>query len=196
MSIPANPAATGIQSWAWKHPAHRCDRRNHQTGCQARDASRNRDAAVGPGWNAFPSRDQSRVCSAILPDFAGYGVRRGFGQSGHRRDHPNPISGGAENNRTGGSHCEIGQDLPRIPSFPAFGEPERQLAAVSQAGGYPSHHKQRCQRGESDWAGAGKKQETGKTARHSPGSIDGVQGASQHREAQRHGRGDGQSFRG
>src|ERR1019366_4750302 len=90
----------------------------------------------------------------------------------------------------------IGQDLPGIPAFSLLGEPECQLPAVSQAGGYPSHQKQRGQRGESGWASPGKKQETGETARQSSGSVDPAQGGSQHREAQRHPGGDGQPFRG
>src|ERR1019366_5323285 len=90
------------------------------------------------------------------------GVGGGFGQSAHGRDQPKPVSGGAEDHRAEGCPRQVGQDLPGIPAFPLLGEPECKLTAVSQAGGYPGHQKQRRQRGESGWASPGKKQETGR----------------------------------
>ena len=176
MSIPANPAASGIQS-----SDGRIIPPTVATTAITRPAAK---PAMLPGIvmpPSVPAGTRSQVVisralyAAVLPDFAGHGVGRGFGQSRHRGDQPNPISGGAENNRGERSYRQIGQDLPGIPAFPALGEPERQLAAVSQAGGYPGHHKQGCERGESRWAGAGKKQETGKTPRQGSGAIDAAQ---------------------
>jgi hypothetical protein len=62
-------------------------------------------------------------------------------------------------------HGQIGQHLPCAPAFPAFGESERLLAAVSQARGRPGHGKQQGQRCEGRWTCSGKKQETGEAAR-------------------------------
>ena len=197
MSIPANPLATVIQSWDG-----RIIPPTVATAAIARPAAK---PAMVPGIvmppsvpaaDAFPRRNQSRVRAAVLPDFAGHGVSSRFCESCHCRDQPNPISGGAENDGTERSYCQIRQYLPSIPAFPALGEPECQLAAVSEARGYPGHQKQGCERDESRGAGAGKKQETGKTARQSSGAIDAAHGSSQHREAQRNGGSDCQPLRG
>ena len=178
-----------------KHPTHRCNRRHHQAGRQACDGSGNRDAAVGPCRDAFPGRNQPRLCAAVLPDFASHGVSSRFGESRRCRDQPNPISGGAENDGCERGYRQIRQHLPGIPAFPALGQPECQLAAVSKAGRYPGHHKQGCEGDESRRAYAGKKRETGETPRQSSGEIDAAHGSSQHREAQRHGRSACQSLR-
>ena len=197
MSIPANPAPTGIQNWLRGIiPPTAATAAIAEAGCQACDASGNRDAAVGACRDAFQvvinRASAPRDCPISLATVSVAASARAASAATSQTRFPVAL----KTTEPSGSHCEIGQNLPRIAAFPALGKPERQLAAVSQAGGCPGHHKQRCERGESGWAGAGKKQETGETARQRPGSIDAAQGASQHREAQRHGGGDGQPLRG
>ena len=163
---------------------------------QARDASGSRDAAVDARRNAFPCRDHPRVRAAVLSDFARHRVRRRFCQSRQRCHQPNTISAGAEDNRADRSHSQIGQNLPGITPIPALRESECQLAAVSQARGYPGHGENRRERDKGRWSGAGKKQEAGKTTRQRSRWIDAAQGTRQHRKGQSYGYGDCEPRRG
>ena len=147
--IPANPAATGIHIPARGiNAAYGRDGCNHCSGQQPGQRSGNRDASIGPSRDTFPGGDQPSITATGLPNFARHGVGGRFRQSSHGGHNPRPISRCAASDRAQTGHGQIRQDLPCVPAFPAFGQTQFLLAAISEASGKPGHQEQRGQGGK------------------------------------------------